>query len=74
YMLGGEHTRDEIIASVKNGLYAVNFGGGQVDITSGKYVFECTEAYRIENGRIGAPVKGAMLIGSGPADMKRVSM
>ncbi|MGL4287389.1 MAG: metalloprotease TldD [Phreatobacter sp.] len=74
YMLGGEHTKDEIIASVKNGLYAVNFGGGQVDITSGKYVFECTEAYRIENGRIGAPVKGAMLIGSGPADMKRVSM
>ncbi|QCI65730.1 metalloprotease TldD [Phreatobacter stygius] len=74
YMLGGAHSRDEIIASVKNGLYAVNFGGGQVDITSGKYVFECTEAYRIENGRIGAPVKGAMLIGSGPADMKRVSM
>lgn len=74
YMLGGEHTKDEIIASVKNGLYAVNFGGGQVDITSGKYVFECTEAYRIENGRVGAPVKGAMLIGSGPADMKRVSM
>jgi TldD protein len=74
YMLGGQHTKEEILASVKNGLYAVNFGGGQVDITSGKYVFECTEAYRIENGRIGAPVKGAMLIGSGPADMKRVTM
>jgi TldD protein len=74
YMLGGSHTSEEILASVKNGLYAVNFGGGQVDITSGKYVFECTEAYRIENGRIGAPVKGAMLIGSGPADMKRVTM
>ncbi len=74
YMLSGSHTRDEIIASVKNGLYAVSFGGGQVDITSGKYVFECTEAYRIENGKVGAPVKGAMLIGSGPADMKRVTM
>lgn len=74
YMLGGAHTKDEIVASVKKGLYAVNFGGGQVDITSGKYVFQCTEAYKIENGRIGAPVKGAMLIGSGPADMKRVTM
>ncbi|MCZ0737807.1 metalloprotease TldD [Phreatobacter sp. AB_2022a] len=74
YMLGGGHSREEIIASVRQGLYAVNFGGGQVDITSGKYVFECTEAYRIENGRIGAPVKGAMLIGSGPADMKRITM
>ncbi len=74
YMLAGSHTRDEIIASVTNGLYAVSFGGGQVDITSGKYVFECTEAYRIENGKVGAPVKGAMLIGSGPADMKRVTM
>jgi TldD protein len=74
YMLGGQHTKDEILASVKKGLYAVNFGGGQVDITSGKYVFECTEAYLIENGKIGAPVKGAMLIGSGPADMKRVTM
>ncbi|MEI8147052.1 MAG: metalloprotease TldD [Alphaproteobacteria bacterium] len=74
YMLGGEHTKDEIIASVKNGIYAVSFGGGQVDITSGKYVFQCTEAYRIENGRITAPVKGAMLIGNGPSDMKRVTM
>lgn len=74
YMLGGEHEKDEIIASVKNGIYAVSFGGGQVDITSGKYVFDCTEAYRIENGKVGAPIKGAMLIGNGPADMKRVRM
>ena len=65
---------DEIIASVKNGIYAVSFGGGQVDITSGKYVFQCTEAYKIENGKIGAPVKGAMLIGNGPTDLHRVSM
>lgn len=74
YMLGGEHHPDDIIASVKNGIYAVSFGGGQVDITSGKYVFGCTEAYRIENGKIGSPVKGAMMIGNGPADMKRVRM
>lgn len=74
YMLGGEYEPDEIIASVKNGIYAVSFGGGQVDITSGKYVFDCTEAYRIENGKIGPPVKGAMMIGNGPADMRRVSM
>jgi TldD protein len=74
YMLAGTHEPGEIIASVKNGIYAVYFGGGQVDITSGKYVFECTEAYRIENGKVGAPVKGAMLIGSGPSDLHRVSM
>jgi TldD protein len=74
YMLAGQHTPDEIIASVKNGLYAVNFGGGQVDITSGKYVFQCTEAYRIEDGKVGAPVKGAMLIGNGPTDLHRISM
>jgi TldD protein len=74
YMLAGSHDPGEIIASVKNGIYAVYFGGGQVDITSGKYVFECTEAYRIENGKVGAPVKGAMLIGSGPTDLHRVSM
>ena len=74
FMLGGDHTSDEIIASVKDGVYAVSFGGGQVDITSGKYVFQCTEAYRIENGRVGAPLKGAMMIGNGPDDMKRVSM
>jgi TldD protein len=74
YMLGGTHDRAEIIAAVKNGIYAVYFGGGQVDITSGKYVFQCTEAYRIENGKVGAPVKGAMLIGNGPTDLHRISM
>src|SRR5882757_2373885 len=73
-MLAGLHDRQEIITSVKNGLYAVNFGGGQVDITSGKYVFQCTEAYRIENGKVTAPVKGAMLIGNGPTDLHRISM
>jgi TldD protein len=74
YMLAGNHEPGEIIASVKNGIYATYFGGGQVDITSGKYVFECTEAYKIENGKIGAPIKGAMLIGNGPTDMHRVTM
>ena len=74
YMLGGDRTPEEIIASVKKGIYAVSFGGGQVDITSGKFVFGCTEAYLIENGRIGAPVRGAMLIGNGPEAMRRVSM
>lgn len=74
YMMGGDHDPQEIIASVDKGLYAVNFGGGQVDIVSGKFVFSCTEAYRIENGRIGAPVKGATLIGNGPDVLTRVSM
>jgi len=74
YMLAGAHDPKEIIAAVKNGLYAVSFGGGQVDITSGKYVFQCTEAYRIENGKVGAPLKGAMLIGNGPTDLHRISM
>jgi len=74
YMLAGDRDPKEVLASVKNGLYAVSFGGGQVDITSGKYVFQCTEAYRIENGKIGAPVKGAMLIGNGPTDLHRISM
>jgi TldD protein len=74
YMLAGGRDPQEIIASVKNGIYAVNFGGGQVDITSGKYVFQCTEAYRIEDGKVGAPVKGAMLIGNGPTDLHRISM
>jgi TldD protein len=74
YMLAGKHDPQEIIASVKNGLYAVSFGGGQVDITSGKYVFQCTEAYKIENGKVTAPVKGAMLIGNGPTDLHRISM
>jgi TldD protein len=74
YMTAGEHEPAEIIASVKNGIYAVSFGGGQVDITSGKFVFGCTEAYMIEDGKIGAPVKGAMLIGNGPESMRRISM
>src|SRR5262249_49553289 len=74
YMLAGDHDPAEIIASVKNGIYAVTFGGGQVDITSGKFVFECTEAYRIENGKVGAPLKGAMLIGNGPDALTRVSL
>jgi TldD protein len=74
YMLAGERDPAEIIASVKNGVYAANFGGGQVDITSGKYVFQCTEAYRIENGKLGAPLKGAMLIGNGPTDLNRITM
>jgi TldD protein len=74
YMLGGKQDPGEILASVKNGLYAVNFGGGQVDITSGKYVFSMTEAYLIENGKIGPAVKGATLIGNGPEDLKKISM
>jgi len=74
YMLAGDKPPEEIIASVKNGLYAVSFGGGQVDITSGKYVFQCTEAYKIENGKVTAPVKGAMLIGNGPTDLNRITM
>jgi TldD protein len=73
-MLNGGHDPQEIIKSVKKGLYAANFGGGQVDITSGKFVFSTAEAYLIENGRITAPVKGATLIGSGPEAMMRVSM
>ena len=73
-MLGGDHAPDEIIASVKKGLYAVNFGGGQVDITSGKFVFSATEAYMIEDGKIGAPVKGATLIGNGPDVLTKVKM
>ncbi len=74
YMLAGDTPPEEIIASVKNGLYAVNFGGGQVDITSGKFVFSASEAYLIENGKVTAPVKGATLIGNGPDAMNRVSM
>jgi TldD protein len=74
YMLNGPHAPDEIIRSVKRGLYAVNFGGGQVDITSGKFVFSCTEAYRIEDGKIGPPVKGATLIGNGPDVLTKVTM
>ncbi len=74
YMLSGEHEPEEILKSVKKGVYAVSFGGGQVDITSGKFVFNCTEAYQIENGKKGAPLKGATLIGNGPDVLTRVSM
>ncbi|MEA2948848.1 MAG: TldD protein [Alphaproteobacteria bacterium] len=74
YMLAGDRDPGEIIASVKNGIYAVSFGGGQVDITSGKYVFQVTEAYKIENGKQGQPLKGAMLIGNGPTDLNRIGM
>ncbi len=74
YMLAGPHERDEIIASVKKGLYAPQFGGGQVDITSGKFVFSASEAYLIENGKITRPVKGATLIGNGPDVLTKVSM
>ncbi len=74
YMLPGEHTPEEIIASVKSGIYAPNFGGGQVDITSGKFVFSASEAYLIENGKITRPIKGATLIGSGIEAMQQVSM
>ncbi|WP_297481572.1 metalloprotease TldD [uncultured Photobacterium sp.] len=74
YMLPGEHTPEEIIASVKNGIYAPNFGGGQVDITSGKFVFSASEAYLIENGKVTRPIKGATLIGSGIEAMQQVSM
>jgi len=74
YMLPGQHDPEEIIRSVKNGLYAKNFGGGQVDITSGKFVFSASEAYLIENGKITRPVKGATLIGNGPEVLTKVSM
>ncbi len=73
YMLAGEQDPAEILAGVKDGLYAVNFGGGQVDITNGKFVFSCTEAYRIKNGRLGAPVKGATLIGNGADVLTKVA-
>lgn len=74
YLLAGEHDPAEMIASVERGLYAVNFGGGQVDITSGKFVFSASEAYLIENGRVTYPVKGATLIGNGPDVLTKVSM
>lgn len=72
YMLGGDRDPQEILAGVKKGIYAVNFGGGQVDITSGKFVFSCTEAYMVENGKVGAPIKGATLIGAGAEVLKKV--
>jgi TldD protein len=74
FMLAGEHDPGEIISSVDKGLYAVNFAGGQVDITSGKFVFSASEAYLIENGKVTRPVRGATLIGNGPEVMNRVSM
>ncbi|MGC4078871.1 MAG: metalloprotease TldD [Rubrivivax sp.] len=74
YMLAGDKTREEIVASMKRGLYATNFGGGQVDITSGKFVFSASEAFWVEKGKIQYPVKGATIIGSGPDALKRVSM
>ena len=73
YMLAGEEAPEDIIRAAGNGIYAVNFGGGQVDITSGKFVFSCTEAYLIEDGKVGAPVKGATLIGNGPDALTRIS-
>ncbi|HEY5365416.1 MAG TPA: metallopeptidase TldD-related protein, partial [Casimicrobiaceae bacterium] len=73
-MLNGTHDPAEILASVKDGLYAANFGGGQVDITSGKFVFSTTEAWKVENGKLAYPVKGATLIGNGPDALTRVSM
>ncbi len=74
YMLAGSHEKEEIISSVKKGIYAPHFGGGQVDITSGKFVFSASEAYLIENGKVTTPIKGATLIGSGPEALKHVSM
>jgi TldD protein len=73
FMLGGHDDPAEILARARSGIYAKSFGGGQVDITSGKFVFSCTEAYRIENGRLGAPIKGATLIGDGPTVLTRVA-
>ena len=74
YMLAGSQTREEIVASIKRGLYATNFGGGQVDITSGKFVFSASEAFWVENGRIQYPVKGATIIGNGPDALTRITM
>ncbi|HEX2560989.1 metalloprotease TldD [Phenylobacterium sp.] len=73
-MMGGQHKREEMIASTKRGLYCANFGGGQVDITNGKFVFQCTEAYLIEDGKVTTPLKGATLIGDGPSALTRVTM
>ena len=72
YMLGGDTAPEDIVADLKDGIYAVGFGGGQVDITNGKFVFSCTEAYRVKNGKIGAPVKGATLIGDGATSLNRI--
>ncbi|WP_299631725.1 metalloprotease TldD [uncultured Roseobacter sp.] len=72
YMLGGSSDPQDIVADLKDGIYAVGFGGGQVDITNGKFVFSCTEAYRVENGKVGAPVKGATLIGDGATALRQI--
>ena len=72
YMLGGDAAPDDIVADLKDGIYAVGFGGGQVDITNGKFVFSCTEAYRVKNGKVGAPVKGATLIGDGATALREI--
>ncbi|WP_120502247.1 metalloprotease TldD [Roseovarius sp. EL26] len=72
YMLGGDTAPEDIVADLKDGIYAVGFGGGQVDITNGKFVFSCTEAYRVKNGKVGAPVKGATLIGDGATSLNRI--
>jgi TldD protein len=74
YMLAGDRSKDEIVASMQRGLYATNFGGGQVDITSGKFVFSASEAFWVENGRVQYPVKGATIIGNGPDALTRVTM
>ncbi|MEC8016042.1 MAG: metallopeptidase TldD-related protein, partial [Pseudomonadota bacterium] len=72
YMLGGDANPDDLVASIKDGIWAVGFGGGQVDITNGKFVFSCTEAYRVKDGKIGAPVKGATLIGDGATALHQI--
>ncbi len=72
YMLGGDKDPKEMLADLKDGIYATNFGGGQVDITSGKFVFQCTEAYRVKNGQVGEPLKGVTLIGDGPSVLKQI--
>ena len=74
YMLSGDKHPEEIVASIKKGLYATNFGGGQVDITSGKFMFSASQAYWVENGKVQYPVKGATLVGNGPDALTRVSM
>ncbi len=72
YMMGGDAKPEELVADLKDGIYAVGFGGGQVDITNGKFVFSCTEAYRVQNGKVGAPVKGATLIGDGATALQKI--
>jgi TldD protein len=72
YMLGGDADPASLVADLKDGIYAVGFGGGQVDITNGKFVFSCTEAYRVKNGKVGAPVKGATLIGDGATSLTNI--